>query len=547
MDAARASAPRPKRLTRRELLKRLAPTAAAAIPAAAYVLVAPPSLDLAAHLFRARLFGAEGFGLWNNWWYSGHDIVSYSVLFPAVSAALTPQLASALAATGTAALFEPLARRHFGSDAWLGAFVFGAATTTDLYTGRLALAFGALPALAAVLAVDRRRTSLACALALLTALCSPVAALFAALAAAGYAIGRGREHHRLRAATGPLAVAVAALAPIGLLAIVFPEGGSEPFGFLTMFPILVISVLALVALPKERLNLRAGIAVYAVGTLAVYLVSSPIGSNIVRLGAFLAAPIAALVWWRRRTALLLIVALPLLYIEWQAPVADLASASGDPSTSAAYYQPLLRFLDRESAPPAQPFRIEIPFTQLHWEAYWVAIHFPLARGWERQLDIKDNPLFYDGHLTAASYERWLHQNAVRFVAVADTELDYSAKAEAALIAHGLPYLRLVMRSRHWRVYAVAHPTPIVDGPATLRKLGPDSLELAARAPGTVMIHVRFTPYWQLTEGSGCVQPDGAYTRLRLRRAGTVKLVTEFSFARIGATSPRCTQFGRQPG
>ena len=38
--------------------------------------------------------------MWNNYWYSGHHIVGYSVLFPAVSSALTPQLAGALAATG---------------------------------------------------------------------------------------------------------------------------------------------------------------------------------------------------------------------------------------------------------------------------------------------------------------------------------------------------------------------------------------------------------------------------------------------------------------
>ena len=118
------------------------------------MIVSPPSTDLAAHLFRARLFDAEGFGAWNNWWYSGHDIVGYSVLFPAVSAALTPQLAAALAATATAAVFEPLARRHFGRDAWLGAAVFGAATAIDLFTGRLSFAFGALPALAAVLALE---------------------------------------------------------------------------------------------------------------------------------------------------------------------------------------------------------------------------------------------------------------------------------------------------------------------------------------------------------------------------------------------------------
>ena len=49
-----------------ELLQRLAPTLVAAAFAAAYVIISPPSLDLAAHLFRAQLFRMEGFGIWNN-------------------------------------------------------------------------------------------------------------------------------------------------------------------------------------------------------------------------------------------------------------------------------------------------------------------------------------------------------------------------------------------------------------------------------------------------------------------------------------------------
>ncbi len=158
-----------------------------------------------------------------------------------------------------------------------------------------------------------------------------------------------------------------------------------------------------------------------------------------------------------------------MYLEWAAPVRDLTSASNDQSTSTRYYQPLVRFLRRQSGPP---FRTEIPFTRFHWEAYVVATHFPLARGWERQLDIKDNPIFYSGHLTAASYERWLHANAVRFVAAPDAQLDYSAKAEMALIDRGLPYLREVMHSRHWRVYAVANATPIVQGAGEARRDGP---------------------------------------------------------------------------
>jgi hypothetical protein len=300
--------------------------------------------------------------------------------------------------------------------------------------------------------------------------------------------------------------------------------------------VLVVAAIALVMTPREHGTLRAGIAVYIVATIAVYLVPSPIGSNIARLGTFLALPLAALLWWRRRPWLLLIALLPLMYLEWAAPVRDLTSASNDQSTSTRYYQPLVQFLRRQGGPP---FRTEIPFTRFHWEAYVVATHFPLARGWERQLDIKDNPIFYSGHLTAASYERWLHANAVRFVAAPDAQLDYSAKSEMALIRRGLPYLHEVMHSRHWRVYQVANATPIVQGPARLDALGPDSLRLTARKPGSLLVHVRFTPYWALSGGSGCVAPDGQYTRVTLRAPGTVRIVTRFALDRIGNSSPRC--------
>ena len=541
LEPARAARSAPVRSAATvERVKRLAPALVAAAVAISYVVISPPSLDLASHLFRAQLFREEGFGLWNNFWYSGHHIVGYSVLFPAVSAELSPQLAAAIAATGTAAVFEPLVRRHFGPRAWLGAIVFGAATAVDLYTGRLAFAFGALPALGALLALDSGRRRLACALALLSALCSPVAALFAALAACACALGALISQRRVRPALPGVAVAVAALAPVILLAIAFPEGGHEPFGFWTMFPILVLAVGALATLPRSAITLRVGVAVYALATFGAYVVPSPIGSNIARLGTILAAPLAALLWWRRKIVLLTLAAVPLLYLEWQAPVRDLTSVSGAPSATTAYYQPLLRFLARESAPPAPPFRTEIPFTRFHWEADVVATRFPIARGWERQLDINDNPIFYRGRITAASYEAWLHQNAIRFVAASDAPLDVSARAEMAVISRRPSYLHLVMRSAHWRVYAVADATPMVQGVATLAAMGPDWFTLHVNRPGKALVHVRFTPYWALTQGSGCVSPAGALTELTLTRAGTARLGTRFSLTRIGTRSPRCS-------
>jgi hypothetical protein len=533
---------RPAPISRRIRLPRIdprraAPTVVAALFAIAYVIVSPPSLDLAAHLLRAKLFSSEGFGVWNNWWYGGHHVPGYSVLFPAIAALLTPQVAAGLAACGSAALFEVLARQQFGEDAWVGALWFGAGTATNLFTGRLTFAFGLLPAIASALALANRRTWLAVPLGVLTALASPVAALFAALAAAACAIGRYADQRQIRAMLPGVAVIVAALAPVALLSIAFPEGGTEPFTLATLWPIPAICVVALVVIPKHRVALIAGVALYALGCIAAYTVATPVGSNAARLGPLLTGPLVALLWFRRHTVWLAAAALPLLYYQWQAPIRDVRTSVGDPAVKVSYYQPLLGFLE---AQPGLPFRVEIPFTRFHWEAYKVAPRFPLARGWERQLDIKYNGLFYGGQLTPATYDAWLHKLAVRFVAVSDADLDYSAHEETALIDHGLPYLRLVFHSAHWHVYAVQDPTPIAQGPATLRALGPSSLTLAVRRPGTVRLRVRFTPYWALGEGAGCVVDDNGFVSLRLRRAGPVRVVTRFSLDRIGATSPRCT-------
>jgi hypothetical protein len=517
-------------------MRRLGPTLLAVALAAAYAIAPPPSLDLAAHLLRAKLFSAEGFGLWNNWWFGGHHVVLYSVLFPAVASAITPQLAAAIAATATAALFEPVARRHFGSDAWLGALWFGAATAISLYTGRLAFAFGLLGAVATVFALQQRWRWIAVAIAVITALASPVAALFAALAGGAAAIGAYLERRRVADALPGIAVAAGALLPVGLMAIAFPEGGTEPFAFSAFWPLPLVAVGLTLVVPRRERALRAGIALYILLCVVSFAASSAVGGNAARLEELLAGPLAALVLWPARKALLLAAAIPLLYLQWHAPLRDVTTAGG-PTMTSAYYRPLLSFLERQ---PGGPFRIEIPFTKYHWEAYAVAPRFPLARGWERQLDIKYNHLFYGGALTPTTYESWLHRLAVRFVAVSDAALDYSAAAEIALIDRGLPYLSLVMRSRRWRVYAVANPTALAQGAATATAIGPNSLTLDAQRPGEVLVRVHFTPYWAILRGSGCVAPEGQFTKLTLRQSGPVELGIRFALDRVGADSARCT-------
>ena len=527
------------------MAKRLLPTLTSAVIAAVYVLVAPRSEDLAAHLLRAKLYAADGwFGIWNNWWYGGHNLPGYSVLFPPAAALLTPQLVAGIAAPVSTALFESLARRRYGEQAWLGSLWFGVATASSLYSGRLTFAFGLAPAVGTALALQRGRPALATGLAVVTALASPVDALFAALAGAAYATAeflRRQPQQKIRPALPGIAVVIGALAPVIALAVMFPEGGTEPFAFSALWPIVLISVAGLLVIPKRDLALKAGAGLYALGCIAAYAIASPVGSNAARLLPIVAGPIVALLWWptrtRKRTTALLLAIVPLLYLQWQAPVRDVRTADDNGEVTTAYFQPLIDYLGRQSGPP---FRIEIPFTLFHWEAYVMAPRFPLARGWERQLDIKYNDLFYGGPLTPATYEAWLHQLAVRFVAVSDADLDYSAKKEVALIDHGLPYLRLVLRTRHWRVYQVQHATPIVQGAATLTTLGANYLQLAANRTGTAFIRVRYSPYWAVVQGSGCVAPDGDFTKLLVRRLGPMRVAIRFSLGRIGSRAPRCS-------
>jgi hypothetical protein len=220
---------------------------------------------------------------------------------------------------------------------------------------------------------------------------------------------------------------------------------------------------------------------------------------------------------------------------WQcsAAVRDVVSSVGDRSTSSSYYEPLARWLRANGGGLA---RIEVPFTQSHWETAYLAPEFGLARGWMRQVDRARNQLFYEGHLTHNSYRAWLRRNGVDFVALPDAKADYSAKREHALIASGPSYLRLRATLAHWRVYQVTGTTPIVrsrgPGEARLLSLSPQSFVLNVSKPGRFVVRVRATPFWSIGPGFGCVTRTGPWTLVRADRAGIVRVSIGFSLSRV---------------
>jgi len=502
--------------------------ALAALTAGVYVGVHPATPDLAAQAFRADLVADHGLVLWDGQWYGGHSTPGYSVVAPAVAAALGLWITGALTIVVSAVLFERLVGDRFGTGGRVGALWFAVGVGSSLFSGRLTFALGVAVGLAALVAAQSERPALGGGLSALTMLTSPLAGAFLALVSTARAIAtRGR---------GDMVVATCALLSGLALSMAFPERGVQPFGVPAIQWILLVTAVGFVAVPRQHRALRVGIVLYAAAAVAAYVIDTPVGNNVARLGALFGGPIAACVLWPRPLVLGLL-ALPLLGWQWARPVIDVQAAANDPSTQRSYYTPLVDALRRQPATPVG--RLEIPITHNHWEATYVAPTVALARGWERQLDRQVNAVFYRGGLTAASYRAWLDQLGVRWVALPDTRLEGASYPESRLIRAGLPYLRPVWRNRHWQLFAVRHPAPLVRGPAHVTAMNIDSFTLHADRPGRLQVSVHWQPYWALTRGRGCVYPAGEWTGMRARAAGSIRVATAFAIQRIGASSPRC--------
>ena len=513
--------------------------------AAVYLITKPRSPDLAAHLFRSDLFGREGFTIWNGQWYGGHHTPAYSVLSPPLGWLLGPQLMGAIAAVAATACFEPLVRGHFGERAArLGALWFGVGSATLLFTNRLPFALGTAFGVAALLALQRRRRFLAPLLGVLSAISSPVAGLFLAMAAVAYALAARGEEVAARRRAG-VALAAAAFVPPVLLTVAFPEGGYAPFPFTAYLPIPLFAIACLLVLPREERALRIGALLYALGASLALVIPTAMGGNAVRLGALVSGPILLCVLhgqWRRTTLPLVGLLAALAFWQWSPPVRDIYKAIDDPVADADYFEPLRQWL---ALLPDQR-RIEIPFTYGHWEGAEIGSVAMLARGWLRQLDTGRNQIFYEkGALNRITYANWLTDNAVRYVALPDAKPDRSSYRERGLIESGLPYLKPRWRDDHWRVYEVTLPTPIVipqgDASITLEQFGSDELLLRVIHPGDAIVKVRWTPYW-LAQG-GCVEPEGNWTKVYAPKTGFLRMTTRFSPERVFERGRRCNNTG----
>ena len=415
-----------------------------------------------------------------------------------------------------------------------------------MWGGRVPFALGLAIGLGALLALQRERRWTACLLAALTPLASPVAGLFLALAAAAAALS-GRVRLWPAAATPArrpvglaIAVAVVAIGVTGVLGLVFPTPGWEPFRLSMYLWLAGASIALFLAVPAERAAIRWGALLYLLLGTALFAIHSPVGDNAVRLGYTFAGPLLAMALISSKPRLLLLLSLPLLYWQWTATVNDVVRGLDSPTAEASFAAPLVAEI-KELA-DGRTVRVEIPPTRTRWEAVHVAEQVPLARGWLRQLESDDFELFEGDGLDADSYHEWLVEHGISYVALTrESELDYMARDEADLLEDGdLPYLNEVWSNDDWRLWEVVGPggepfepgAPLAADGATVADLGPDGYSVDVDAPGDYLLRIRPEPWQQVVAGDACIEDagDGDSSLLRVSGEGpqTIRVENRFS-------------------
>ncbi|MFG2568143.1 MFS transporter [Streptomyces sp. NPDC048567] len=470
--------------------------------------------DIAAQDAWAEFVGRHPGTAYNLAWYGGMHPVSYSVVSPYLMSLLGVRTTMMIAGTVSAGLtslilYRVKAVRNPLACSMAGVFAY----LCNALSGRVTFGLGMMFAVGAAAAVfcwpyrwrykRWAKAAVAAPLAGLATAGSPVAGLFLGVVAAALFLNKRRP--------GAYALGLAPVVVVALSAWLFPFSGTQPMSVATLSGPFIFAWLVFFLVPSDWKTVRVASAVYGIGTLATYVVDSQIGSNVSRMAMLYAGIVllAALPYTRPRSqrwyALVIAFVSLNVWIGFKG-VDDIVRTA----PTASWTRSLAPLVDQLQKVGAERGRVEVVPPSSHREASALPRSVNLARGWNRQADMKRNPLFYDDTLDPINYRQWLDRWAVHYVVLPQGDPDYSgARKEAELVGKGLSYLKLIWSNKDWRLFEVDSPVPLADPPATVERAGEGELTIHVKKAGRVLIRVPYSRWLAVVDedGKGVERPQ----------------------------------------
>lgn len=492
------------RLRRHPVL--LTTAVAAAVHLLWFLFFANSGGDIAAQDAWAEFVGRHPGTAYNLAWYGGMHPVSYSVVSPYLMSVLGVRTTMMVAGTVSSALTALIlvrvpAVRNPVACALAGVFAY----LCNALSGRVTFGLGMMFALGAVAAVfcwphrwrykRWAKAVIAAPLAGLATAGSPVAGLFLGVVAAALFLNKRRP--------GAYAIGLPPVVVVVLSAWWFPFSGTQPMALGTLSLPFLYAVFVFFLVPRDWHTVRTAAVVYGAGTLLTYVVDSQIGSNVSRMAMLFAGVVllAVLPYTAPRTrrwyALILVFAGLNFWIGFKG-VDDIVRTA----PTASWTRELAPLVNQLQKAGADRGRVEVVPASSHREASALAPYVNLARGWNRQADMKRNPLFYDDTLDPVNYRQWLDRWAVHYVVLPTGKPDSGGEQEAALVEKGQPYLKRVWSDANWKLFRVLDPVPLADPPATVERAGDDELMIHVQSAGRVLIRIPYSRWLAVVDDEG---------------------------------------------
>lgn len=483
--------------------------------------------DAPAHLYKIALLREHQSIFWDNNWYGGaYQIISYGFIFYYLAQYISYNVV-VVVSTGFLPLFFYLySRKMYGVRSYWPSIVLAIVLAFYLANGQDPFLFAMSFMFLGMVLLAYKRPLLAALPVAVALFANPMALVIGAVfLVADFTAKREVRRDYLRFALYVTPFFVARVAIMFL----FYEQSSYIYSTAQVLLFVGFSlagfVLARVSHDPQRRAMEILFLTFAVVAVATALVpQNPVGSNIGRVFFLFGAPLLLNV---RRVFLPKYVTIPVvagvIIGQLIMPGLHYTHVADLPSTRAAFFTPALRFAATHYDPN---YRFHVVALDTHWEAYYFSVNgYPITRGWFRQDDALHNTIFDTNQFTAAQYVAWLRDMGVKYIFLPHAPLDFSGPRETHLLETTPSFVR-VFSDAQWTVYRLSDPQPMAVplspsyGKANIISLQHQAIYLTVPHPGTYLIKITYSPYWELTAGSGTLQKGANdFLVLDARQAG----------------------------